>query len=112
MSSDNQQRNRPQRKTAKLKPLEDSKLERANNNGVPLEDSPEAQAELARRGLAGSSIGAGSLRKDFKTKDGKLLAKAGALLLDIIGPDGETWAVKARNFGSNDELKAVGIEQR
>ncbi|GGR22543.1 hypothetical protein [Deinococcus ruber] len=58
-----------------------------------------AGLDLQRRGLSGwEGLKAGVLRRDFTTPDGRTLAHRGALGLLITGPDGNTWALKLRNF--------------
>ncbi len=69
-----------------------------------------AARDLQRRGLYGwAGLQVGRLRRDFAMREGKVLARAGALVLLIRGPDGQPWGVKVRNLGEKAGLDAAGL---
>ena len=71
-----------------------------------------AGRDLERRGLYGwSGLRVGQLRRDFITREGRTLARAGALCIFITGPDGQVCALKVRNIGTADELRAAGLDR-
>ncbi|WP_019011276.1 hypothetical protein [Deinococcus aquatilis] len=71
-----------------------------------------AGRDLKRRGLYGwHGLGAGQLRRDFITKDGRMLAHAGALAFLLRGPDGQAWGLKVRSMGTADALQASGLDR-
>jgi hypothetical protein len=103
----------------KLHPLEDAKRRAALRGWQRIEageDSPEAQ-EVTRRGLS-PALAADLVAYKWtgETEDGKRRTLPGhilpgALAFEVTGPDGTPWAVKARNPGDKDALKAVGAQR-
>ena len=71
-----------------------------------------AARDLRHRGLFGwAGLETGRMRRNFTTREGKVLARAGALVLVIRGPDGQPWGVKVRNLGSKEALDAAGLQR-
>ena len=78
----------------------------------PLTEQDQAAQDLQTRGLLGwEGLQIGTLRRNFQTREGKVLAHAGALCFLLTGPDGKAWGLKVRNLGSADELAAIGADR-
>ena len=95
-------------KLAKLKPLSEEEAKRNTRTLAPL--SGDAEADLKRRGLLGGPVKAFTLARDVSSR-GEVKAKRGALVFEVTGPDGTAWAVKVRNLGNEEELKAAGLNR-
>jgi hypothetical protein len=81
-------------------PLEMPELERLQRLCEPIPADDPIHDVLAKRGLCNLPVEVlpmQRLRKDFGPRD-QPLARAGALVLLIIGPDGRPWAAKVRNL--------------
>ncbi|MFC4426972.1 hypothetical protein [Deinococcus navajonensis] len=74
--------------------------------------SDAAGRDLQRRGLYGyAGLQVGRLRRDFSSRDGRMLAHAGALGILVRGPDGRPYALKVRNLGTVEALEASGLHR-
>jgi hypothetical protein len=81
-------------------PLEMPELERLQRLCEPILAHDPIHDVLAKRGLCNLPVEVlpmQRLRKDFGPRD-RLLARVGALVLLVIGPDGRPWAAKVRNL--------------
>jgi hypothetical protein len=81
-------------------PLEMPELERLQRLCEPIPANDPIHEVLAKRGLCNLPVELlpiQRLRKDFGPLD-QLLARVGALVLLVIGPDGQPWAAKVRNL--------------
>jgi hypothetical protein len=81
-------------------PLEMPELERLQRLCEPIPANDQIHKVLAQRGLNEVPVEVlpmQRLRKDFGPRD-QLLARVGALVLLVIGPDGRPWAAKVRNL--------------
>lgn len=68
----------------------------------PLTEQDQAAQNLQARGLLGwEGLQVGTLRRTFQTREGKVLACAGALGFLLTGPDGNAWGLKVRNLGGS-----------
>lgn len=93
-----------------LSPLTPNELDRARRLLAPLTRQDRAAQDLRARGLWGwPGLRVGKLRRDYRTRDGRPLAHAGALGLLITGPDGQPWGLKVRNLGCPADLAAAGL---
>ena len=93
-------------------PLTPDELVKVTRLLSPLMEQDQAAQELQTRGLLGwEGLQVGTLRRTFQTREGKVLAHAGALCFVLNGPDGKAWGVKARNLGSAVELAAAGVDR-
>ncbi|WP_019588735.1 hypothetical protein [Deinococcus apachensis] len=90
--------------------LEVEELSRAYALLAPLSLQDVAGRDLQRRGLYGwEGLQVGKLRRDFRTRDGRTLAHAGALAFFLRGPDRKPWGLKVRNLGTADTLQSSGV---
>ncbi len=96
-----------QEKAAQWTPL--SLAERADLAGLlaPLGDHSAATQELRRRGLWPSV----ALTAFMLTRPFGRLARAGALVFEVRGPDADALAYKLRNPGGEEELKVAGLQR-
>lgn len=105
---------------SKLHPLDAGKRDAALRGWVPLavgEDSPQGQ-EVGRRGLW-PAVASGRLRayrwtgegKDGKTRSLPRHILPGGVAFEVDGPDGTPWAVKVRNPGGKEDLKAMNAQR-
>jgi hypothetical protein len=81
-------------------PLEMPELERLQRLCEPIPAHDPIHGVLAKRGLCNLPVEVlpmQRLRKDFGPRD-QPLARVGALVLLVIGPDGRPWAAKVRNL--------------
>ena len=88
-------------------PLEMAELERLQRLCEPIPNGDPIHQVLAERGLCDVPVEVlpmQRLSKDFGPRD-RPLARAGALVLLVIGPDGRPWAAKVRNL---DPLEQAG----
>lgn len=93
-----------------LSPLTSDELSRAWRLLAPLREQDQAAQDLQARGLwSWPGLQVGKLRQDYRTRDGRFLAHAGALGLLINGPDGQPWGLKVRNLGRPADLAAAGL---
>ncbi|WP_425146172.1 hypothetical protein [Deinococcus sp.] len=93
-----------------ISPLNAAEQARVVSLLAPLTDGDGAAQDLQRRGLWGySGLQAARLRHDFSSREGRLIAHAGALGFLLRNPDGRTAGLKLRNLGSADELQAAGL---
>ena len=91
-------------------PLTPAEMEKVARLTLPL--SSVAARDLKQRGLLNwDGLELLTLASNFRTRDGKLLARAGSLVLLIRGPDGQVWGVKVRNLGSKDALEAQKMQR-
>lgn len=96
----------------KCSPLTPDELDRLHRITTTLSPDGRAARDLQRRGLLNwAGLEARVLIRDFCTRDGKLLARAGSLVLLLRGPDGQLWGAKVRNLGSKESLKAQGMQR-
>lgn len=94
----------------KCSPLTPEELGKVAKLLAPLTPTSAAAHDLKRRGLLGwSGLRMGVLRHDWRTHEGKLLARAGGLAVFMTGPDGQVWGLKVRNLGTAEELDALGL---
>ena len=94
---------------APLKPDELAKVARFLS---PLVEQDHAAQELRARGLLWwEGLQVGRLRRTFQTREGRVLARAGALIFMPSGPDGKAWGLKVRNLGSAAKLAAAGVDR-
>ncbi len=93
-------------------PLAPDELVKVSRLLSPLFEQDGAAQDLQARGLLGwEGLQVGTLQRTFQTREGKVLARAGALGFLVTGPDGKAWGLKIRNLGSSDELKAAGVDR-
>lgn len=93
-------------------PLDKEELSRAYGLLSPIARQSRAGHDLQRRGLSGwKGLQVGTLRRDFSTREGRMLAHAGALAFFLRGPDGQPWGLKVRNLGTADSLRAAGLDR-
>jgi hypothetical protein len=81
-------------------PLEIPELERLQRLCEPIPADDPIHGVLAKRGLSDVSVEVlptQRLRRNFGPRD-QLFARVGALVLLVIGPDGQPWAAKVRNL--------------
>jgi hypothetical protein len=81
-------------------PLEIAELERLQRLCEPIPANDPIHEVLAKRGLRDVSVDVLPMQRlcrDFGPRD-QLVARAGALVLLVIGPDGRPWAAKVRNL--------------
>ncbi|WP_425146555.1 hypothetical protein [Deinococcus sp.] len=94
---------------AALAPDERAKVTRLLSS---LTEQDQAAQDLQARGLLGwPGLQVGTLRHNFQTREGRVLARAGALCFLLTGPDGSAWGLKVRNLGSSAELAAAGLDR-
>ncbi len=101
-------------KAQKFKTLSPSEATRAASLVSPIEEGGPAHAALTERGLWGTNssiLQATQLKADYHGSKGKHLALCGALVFPVLGPDGQPYAVKARNPGTKAELEQQGLER-
>ena len=99
-------------KLARCKPFDDRELGRVAGLLAPLRREDAAGRDLERRGLLGwPGLRVGQLRRDFITRDGRLMAHAGALGVLMTEPDGQVMALKVRNIGTADDLRAADLDR-
>jgi hypothetical protein len=82
------------------RPLEMAEMERFQRLCEPIPANDPIHQVLVKRGLYNLPVEVlpmRRLRKDFGPRD-ELFARAGALVLLVIGPDGRPWAAKVRNL--------------
>ena len=92
-------------------PLKPDELEKVTRLLSPLTEQDQAAQDLLARGLLGwKGLQVGTLRRTFQTREGKVLARAGALGFLLNGPDGQAWGLKT-NLGSAAELAAAGVDR-
>ena len=97
---------------ARFAPLNPDEQARTARLLAPLKVRDAAAQDLKARGLLGwDGLQAGKLRGNFQTREGKVLARAGALGFLLIGPDSNVRGLKVRNLGSADELAAAGLDR-
>jgi hypothetical protein len=100
------------RALSKCAPLTPDELAKVTRLLSPLTEQDQAAQDLRARGLLGwEGLQVGTLRRTFQTREGKVLAYAGALCFLLTGPDGKVWGLKVRNLGSADELAAAGVDR-
>lgn len=93
---------------ARSAPLSVEELTKAQRLLVPLAEQDLAALDLQARGLwSWAEMDAWKLRQDFKTREGRLIAQAGALAFFLPGPDGQARGLKVRNLGSKADLGSV-----
>ena len=93
-------------------PLTPDELGKVTRLLSPLVEQDQAAQDLQARGLLGwEGLQVGKLRGNFQTRDGRKLARAGALTFLLTGPDGKAWGLKVRNLGSSTELAAAGVDR-
>ena len=97
---------------ARCQPFDEQELGRIAGLLAPLRREDAAARDLERRGLLGwSGLRVGQLRRDFITREGRMLAHAGALGVLLSAPDGQRCGLKVRNIGTADELRAAGLDR-
>ena len=97
---------------ARSAPLSVEELTKAQRLLAPLAEQDLAALDLQARGLwSWTEMDAWKLRQDFKTREGRLIAQAGALAFFLPGPDGQARGLKVRNLGSKADLAAAGLER-
>ena len=100
------------RALSRCAPLTSNELAKVTRLLSPLTEQDQAAQDLQARGLLGwEGLRVGTLRRTFQTREGKVLAHAGALCFILTGPDGKVWGLKVRNLGSAAELGAVGVDR-
>ena len=93
-------------------PLKPDELAKVAHLLSLLVEQDQAAQDLRARGLLGwKGLQVGTLRRTFQTREGTVLAHAGALCLLLTGPDGKVWGLKIRNLGSAAELAAAGVDR-
>ena len=93
-------------------PLTPDELAKVTRLLSPLVEQDQAAQDLRARGLLGwEGLQVGRLRRTFQTREGRVLACAGALGLLLTGPESKVWGLKVRNLGSADELAAAGVDR-
>ena len=93
-------------------PLAPDELVKATRLLSPLVEQDQAAHDLQARGLLGwGGLQVGRLRRTFQTREGRVLARAGALGFLLPGPRGKAQGLKVRNLGSADELAAAGVDR-
>ena len=93
-------------------PLTPDELAKVTRLLSPLTEQDQAAQDLQARGLLGwEGLRVGTLRRTFQTREGKVLAHAGALCFILTGPDGNAWGLKVRNLGRSTELAAAGVDR-
>jgi hypothetical protein len=97
---------------ARIVPLTPDEQAKSARMLAPLKIQDAAAQDLKARGLLGwDGLQAGKLRGNFQTREGKVLARAGALGFLLIGPDGNLRGLKVRNLGSTSDLAAAGVDR-
>jgi hypothetical protein len=94
--------------TSKFNPLTTRGLERVNALTRPVRATEHAALEISKRGLAIAQVAFRVLKNDYVTH-GRTIALAGGLVFFVTNGKGEVWAVKVRNPGTEEQLKARGI---
>lgn len=93
-------------------PLTPDELAKVTRLLSPLTEQDQAAQDLRARGLLGwEGLQVGTLRHTFQPRQGRTLARAGALCFLLTGPDGNAWGMKVRNLGNADELAAAGVDR-
>ncbi|AWN24204.1 hypothetical protein DKM44_14000 [Deinococcus irradiatisoli] len=94
----------------RCQPFDARELSKALRLLAPVSIDDAAGRDLQRRGLYGwPGLQAARLRRDFLSRDGRIIAHAGALGVLIHGPDEQVYGLKIRNLGSADELQKAGF---
>ena len=100
------------RALSRCAPLTPDELEKVARLLSPLVEQDQAAQDLRVRGLLGwEGLQVGRLRRTFQTREGRVLAHAGALGFLLTGPDGKAWGLKVRNLGSASELAGAGVDR-
>ena len=100
------------RALSRCAPLTPDELAKVTRLLSPLAEQDQAAQDLQARGLLGwEGLRVGTLRRTFQTREGKVLAHAGALCFILTGPDGNAWGLKVRNLGRSTELAAAGVDR-
>ncbi|KEF34103.1 hypothetical protein RDMS_09040 [Deinococcus sp. RL] len=96
----------------RLSPLSLAEMDRATRLLAFAGRQTAAGHDLRRRGLYGwQGLQVGILRRDFSTREGRMLAHAGALAFFLNGPDGQPWGLKVRNLGTAEDLQRAGLSR-
>ena len=97
---------------ARSAPLSVEEQTKAQRMLALLVEQDQAALDLQTRGLWDwVGLNVWKLRQDFRTREGRLIAQAGALAFFLPGPDGQARGLKVRNLGSKAELAAAGLDR-